>query len=272
MKKIISTALAIIITTASIYAQGLPDLKLSQKTGSSDLLSFGSSTSKNLFMDKAFQLKKRKTVSSYFGAGYAFIIYTASEMNKAYPVLDFSSGDFLSEINLFYGFAVAQAVTFELEPSILFTRNTRVIHIALNEPINGFTWVHPSSLSMLAFPLTVNVRFFPLFASKNFGRLFFVGAGGGAVWLREEYDNYYNNNPGGIFYNETYMFRTESTSQWQPLFRILTGFTGTGGAFGFGGELRYNFVPLKQTNEPFATRYAPNFNSVDISLRFYFSL
>jgi hypothetical protein len=272
MKRIISTALAMVFVAASLYAQGLPELKLSDKMSSSKMLSFNNSLSKQLLMDKALQFKKRKVVSSYFGAGYAFIIYTASEMNKAYPVLDFSSGDFLSEINLFYGFAVAQAVTFELEPSILFTRNTRVIHIALNEPVNGFTWVHPSSLSMLAFPLTVNVRFFPMFKSKNFGRLFFVGAGAGAVWLREEYDNYYNNNPGGIFFGESYLFRTESTSQWAPLFRILTGFTGTGGAFGFGGELRYNFVPLKQTNEPFATRYAPNYNSVDISLRFYFSL
>jgi hypothetical protein len=272
MNRIISTALTIVFVTASICAQGLPDLKLSEKKSPFNSLNYNSSTPKQLLMDKALQLKKRKTVSSYFGAGYAFIIYTASDMNKAYPVLDFSSGDFLSEINLFYGFAVAQAVTFELEPSILFTRNARVIHIALNEPINGFTWVHPSSLSMLAFPLTVNARFFPLFKSKNFGRLFFVGAGAGAVWLREEYDNYYNNNPGGIFYNENFMFRTESTSQWAPLFRIMTGFTGTGGAFGFGGELRYNFVPLKQSNEPFVTRYAPNFNSVDLSLRFYFSL
>jgi len=124
---------------------------------------------------------------------------------------------------------------------------------------------------MLAFPLAVNARFFPLYKLKTFGRLFFVGAGAGTIWIREEYDNIYNNEPGGVYYYSDY-YRTESTSQWAPLFRIMTGFTGTGGAFGFGGELRYNFVPLKQSNEPFATRYAPNYNSVDLSLRFYFSL
>jgi hypothetical protein len=270
MKRIISTALAMVFVTASIYAQGLPDLKLWDKTSPSNYFNFSNGTQKQLLMDKALQLKKRKIVSSYFGAGYAFIVYTASDMNKAYPVLDFSSGDFLSEINLFYGFAVAQAVTFELEPSILFTRNNRVVDRPLNELVNGNAWVHSSSMSMLAFPLAVNVRFFPLYKLNTFGRLFFVGGGAGAVWVREEYENFYNNSSAGFYYGD--YFRTESTSQWAPLFRIMTGFTGTGGAFGFGGELRYNFVPLKQTNEPFATRYAPNYNSVDLSLRFYFSL
>jgi hypothetical protein len=275
MKKIIPMVLVTTLLTVSLYSQELPALKFSGRTNSFNSLNFNkSSISKQFLFDKSLQLKTRKTVTSYFGAGYAFIIFTASDMNKAYPVLDFNSGDFLSEINLFYGFSVAKAVTFELEPSILFTRNNRVVNIELKEPKviggNTYTWVHPTTLSMLAFPLTVNARFFPLYKLKTFGRLFFVGAGAGAVWIREEYDNFYNNDPSGYYIYGA--GSTESTSQWAPLFRIMTGFTGTGGAFGFGGELRYNFVPLKQTSEPFATRYAPNFNSVDISLRFYFSL
>jgi hypothetical protein len=57
------------------------------------------------------------------------------------------------------------------------------------------------------------------------------------------------------------------------MFRGMIGFTGTGGQFGFGGELRYNHVPLtKETSVPFATRHASNASSVDITLRFYFSL
>jgi hypothetical protein len=273
MKKIIPIVLVFALVTGCLYSQELPAFKLSGRTNFLTSSNYNkSSLSKQSLFDKSLQLKTRKTVTSYFGAGYAFIIFTASYMNKAYPVLDFSSGDFLSEINLFYGFAVAKAVTFEIEPSILFTRNNRNLTIELGEPINGYRYVHPTSLSMLAFPLAVNVRFFPLYQLKTFGRLFFVGGGAGAVWTREEYDNYYNNNPSGFYYNENYMFATESTSQWSPLFRIMAGFTGTGGAFGFGGELRYNFVPLKQSNEPFVTRYAPNYNSVDLSLRFYFSL
>jgi hypothetical protein len=273
MKKIIPLVLIFTLVTGCLYSQELPSLNLSGRTDIHNSLKYNrASLSKKTLFDKSMQLKTRKTVTSYFGAGYAFIIFTASEMNKAYPVLDFSSGDFLSEINLFYGFAVAKAVTIEFEPSILFTRNNRNLTIILNEPVNNFHYVHPTSLSMLAFPLAVNARFFPLFKLKTFGRLFFIGAGAGAVWIREEYDNYYNDNPGGFYYNENFQFATESTSQWAPIFRLMTGFTGTGGAFGFGGELRYNFVPLTQSNEPFATRYAPNFNSVDISLRFYFSL
>ena len=270
MKRIIPIVLVFALVSGCLYSQELPSLKLSGRTNSLNSLNFNkTSSSKQSIYNKSSQII-RKTVTSYFGAGYAFIIFTASDMNKAYPVLDFSSGDFLSEINLFYGFTIAKAVTLEFEPSILFTRNNRNVTIELNEPINGYKYVHPTSLSMLAFPLAVNARFFPLYKLKTFGRLFFIGAGAGTVWIREEYDNYYNNDPGGIYYSDFY--RTESTSQWAPLFRIITGFTGTGGAFGFGGELRYNFVPLKQTNEPFATRYAPNFNSVDISLRFYYSL
>jgi hypothetical protein len=275
MKKIITIVLVFVLVTGYLYSQSLPALKLSGRTNFLNSFNYNkSSLARQSLFDKSLQLKTRKTVTSYFGAGYAFIIFTASDMNKAYPVLDFSSGDFLSEINLFYGFAVAKAVTFEFEPSILFTRNNRILNIELNKPKiiggNSYTWAHPTAMSMLAFPLTVNVRFFPLYKLKTFGRLFFVGGGAGAVWIREEYDNIYNNDPSGY-----YIFgagTTESTSQWSPLFRIMTGFTGTGGAFGFGGEIRYNFVPLKQSDEPFATRYAPNFNSVDISLRFYFSL
>lgn len=268
MNKIIAIVFLAVFIVSGIYSQDVPAAKLNGQRSGFD----GTKPVRTQLFDKELQLKPRKTVTSYFGAGYSFIIFTASDMNKAYPVLNFSSGDFLSEINLFYGFAVAKAVTIEFEPSILFTRNNRSITIQLNQPVNGYSYVHPQTLSMLAFPLALNVRFFPFFKLTNYARLFFVGAGGGTVWIREEYDNYYNNNPGGIFFNENYLYRTESTSQWAPLFRIAAGFTGTGGAFGFGGEMRYNFVPLKHANDPFVTRYAPNFNSVDLALRFYFSL
>ncbi len=221
------------------------------------------------------QIKTRKTVNTYIGAGYSFVIFTSSDMNTAYPVLDTRSGDFLSEVNLYFGFAVAKAVTFEFEPSILFTHNNRAVTIMLAQPrwIGGtyYNYAFPQTLSMLSFPLAVNVRFFPMYATKGFGRLFFIGGGLGGVWIREEYDNIYSNDPN-IYFGTSYYAVTESTSQWAPLLRIMTGFTGTGGAYGFGGEIRYNFVPLKHTDEPFVTRIASNYNSVDLSLRFYFSL
>jgi hypothetical protein len=275
MKIFLSVVLIALFISGSVFSQELHGLKLMDKKNSPGFFEKIKSGAENKsLLDKSYQLKKRKTVTSYFGAGYSFIIFTASHMNKAYPVLNFSSGDFLSEINIFYGFSIAKAVTLEFEPSILFTRNNRSIHIELKDPLviqgQQYTWAHPVTLSMLAFPLAVNVRFFPLFNRSDFIRLFFIGGGAGAVWIREEYDNYYNNNPSIIYLNDAY--RNDASSQWQPMFRVIAGFTGSGGAFGFGGELRYNIIPLTQSNEALVTRYSPNFNSVDLTLRFYFGL
>ncbi len=224
-----------------------------------------------------FQVKKRKAVNMYFGAGYSFVIFTSSQMNNLYPIFNQSAGDFLSEINLFFGFAIAKAVTLEFEPSILFTNNNKNVYYNLIPPRyvqqlgDTFSYSSTYHVSMLAFPLAVNVRFFPFFKNdKSFIRLFFIGGGSGIEWIREEYDNTYGHTPPyNYFYTGTI---TESTSQWAPIFRAMTGFTGSGGTFGFGGELRYNFVPLKTSNDPFATRQSKNFNSVDLALRFYFSL
>jgi hypothetical protein len=267
------SALIILFITCTVSAQykNDPKLKENESIYSNSYSSLNKST-----LGALVQLKKRSTVTSYVGAGYSFVIFTASDMNKGYPVFDTRSGDFLSEINLYYGFAIAKALTLEFEPSIIFTRNNRLLQIALNTPkyINNVPlyWNQPATLSMIAFPLAINARFFPLFATKGFGRLFFVGAGGGVIWIREEYDSYYTPGLAPPYYYADYLAITESTSQWAPLFRLMTGFTGTGGQFGFGGELRYNFVPLKKSDEAFLTRIAPNFNSVDLSLRFYFSL
>jgi hypothetical protein len=221
------------------------------------------------------QPKKRKAVNTYFGAGYSFVIFTDKSMNTMYPVFNQSAGDFLSEINVFFGFAIAKAVTLEIEPSVLFTNNNKLVTFILNPQKviagNSYSYANTSHASMLAFPFAVNARFFPFFKlDKSFMRLFFIGGGAGVEWIREEYDNFYSNTPG-VYYNSGVLV-TESTSQWAPLFRALIGFTGSGGMFGFGGELRFNIVPLKTTNEPFATRFASNFNSVDLALRFYFGM
>jgi hypothetical protein len=279
MKKSFTISLSLIfLLSISSYSQNPFQMRLKDKGSIYHSFSGSIYDSKTeLNKPPLLQLPTRKVVTSYFGAGYSFVIFTAQEMNTGYPVLDFQSGDFLSEINLYFGFAIAKALTLEFEPSILFTRNNRYIQINLSKPryvdTTAYYYNFPSTLSMIAFPLVINARFFPFFKTKGFGRLFFVGAGGGVVWIREEYDNNYTTTPipPTYYYYGNYPI-TESTSQWAPLLRIMTGFTGTGGQFGFGGEIRYNFVPLKRNDEPFLTRIAPNFNSVELSLRFYFSL
>ena len=280
MRFSINLLLILALFTGSLYAQQKTILKLSDShsflKSSEGLLSEQKNDPEAVFK-KNFQLKTRKTVTSYFGAGYSFMIFTNSYMSSAFPVLDTRNGSFLTNINLFFGFAIAKAVTMEISPSILFTSNNRQVDYALTpaKVINGssYNYAHTSTNGIIALPIALNVRFFPLFKQKTFARLFFIGGGVGAAWIREENDVSYNNSPNTFYYYSDPGQNGYSTSQWAPLFRALAGFTGTGGQFGFGGELSYNFIPLKQDiSQPFATRFAKDMNSVDITIRFYFSL
>ena len=270
MKKTVSLFVLVFLLISGIKAQELPSLKLKNDFGFNNNQSHKTFFSKDVKMSKL--QPKRKTVTSYYGAGYTFVIFTSAPMNEAYPVFDTRKGDFLSEINVYFGFAIAKAVTIELEPSILFTNTDRTISYYRNPPqiINGYSYDYVTAfhLGLLSFIPTVNVRFFPFFKQAGFARLIFLGAGAGGAWIREEYDYY-----GGVLGNYgQYQTYTASTSQWAPVLRLMIGATGSGGQFGFGGELRYNIIPLKQNNEAFQTRIAPNFNSVDLTLRFYFSM
>ena len=278
MKRLILFLSLFVFATGITVSQELPALKLNKKKSVFDYFKTSNSIAeRNEIYAETFQLKKRKTVNSYFGAGYSLIIFTDRELNSLYPVLDTRNGTFLTNISLFFGFAIAQAVALEFEPAILFANSSKniVTNTGIPHTTTNDTMAYSSNISLFALPISVNVRFFPFYKlSKNFTRLFFIGGGGGIVWVKEDYDNYYSPDPNlytGGYYG--YGGRSETTSQWAPLFRAMIGFTGTGGQFGFGGEVRYNIIPLKEeANSPFRTRVAPNFNSVDITLRFYFSL
>ncbi len=282
MKNFLFTILVLLFFILTVNSQYSDGLKLKNTDGLLYDNSDEISNEMKLCEDSYSQVKTRNTVNMYFGAGYSFVIFTNNIMNTGYPIIDLNSGDFLSEVNLFFGFSIAKAVTIEIEPSILFTRNNSAKELDLTSPLyfppdtSIYKYDFPSSVSMISFPIAVNVRFFPLYKNKGFTRLFFIGGGLGAVWIREEYDHVFTSVPyynGNIYYgNSNYYAYTSSTNQWAPIFRILTGFTGSGGAFGFGGEIRYSFIPLKSNSDPFKTRIAKNANSVDLALRFYFSL
>lgn len=280
MKFIFKYFLLFAVITGSLLSQQTPVLKLSNDKNSIKELTTENKPSLYEGYSKNYQLKTRKTVTSYFGAGYSFMIFTNKYMSEAFPVLDTRNGSFLTNINLFFGFAIAKAVTLEFSPSILFTSNNRQVNYSFSSPYNSgsgnsYNYGHTYTNGIIALPLVLNVRFFPMFKQKSFARLFFIGGGVGAAWIREENDVYFNNNPTSIITNtgsQEYISGI-STSQWAPVFKAMAGFTGTGGQFGFGGELSYNIIPLKQDmTVPFATRFAKDFNSVDITLRFYFSL
>ena len=282
MKLNFSVFAVLLLLCAAVYSQNTGGLKLKDSKSTIKSMVPAGEIGKNDLtnnFNRNYQLKTRKTVTSYFGAGYSFMIFTNKYMSSAFPILDTRNGTFLTNINLFFGFSIAKAVTLEFSPTILFTSNNKQVDYALNpaftEANSTYQYAHTGTNGIIALPLAINVRFFPLFKQKGFGRLFFIGGGAGAVWVREENDVVYNNLPNTYqIYGGDGIYRQGiSTSQWAPLFRVISGFTGTGGQFGFGGELSYNFIPLKQdVSQPFATRFAKDMNSVDITLRFYFSL
>lgn len=278
MRNIFTFFIAGLILGIQIYSQELPALNLKSVSDSKQsfftksLKESNSILKSKSFLETKKQIKERKVVNTYYGAGYTFVIFTSGDMNQAYPVFDTRNGDFLSEFNLFFGFAIAKAVSLEIETSILFTHNDRTITYGDRPPyVYGGTtnnYITAYQLGMFSLMPAVNVRFFPFFMkTKSFARLFFIGGGAGFGWIKEDYNFYLGQvnlyNP--FFFNAT-------TSQWAPIFRAIAGFTGSGGQFGFGGEVRLNFVPLDHTYEPFVTRHAQNYNSVDLALRFYFSL
>lgn len=273
MGKFIYTILIISAFISSSYSQFTSDWKLKDNKDRLQMLS--GKIEKNNNITNPVQIKTRKAMHMYFGAGYSFVIFTNGVMNTGYPLLDTRSGDFLSEVNLYIGIAIASALTLELEPSLLFTRNSRTDRLDLTTPVyyqgSYFNFDFPTYQGLTAFPIALNARFFPFFQQKSFIRLFFVGVGGGVVYIHENYDHNFTND--SLLYTGSYYYvPDQSTAQWAPLIRIMTGFTGTGGTFGYGGEVRFNIVPLKNNGDPFRTRIAKNFNSVDIALRFYFSL
>lgn len=275
MAKLIYIILLIIVFFSQSYSQFSQDLKLKEHKDQSGLIAGKLMNDNTGSGENVTQIKTRKAMHMYFGAGYSFVIFTNGVMNTGYPVLDTRSGDFLSEVNLYFGIAIASALTIELEPSILFTRNNRSDRLDLTTPVNysgtSYNFDYPYYQGMTAIPIVVNARFFPFFVQKSFIRLFFIGAGAGVIYVHENYDHQFTNDSVLIYGNYAYV-PDQSTGQWAPLFRLMTGFTGTGGAFGYGGEVRFNIVPLKNNGDPFRTRVAKNFNSVDIALRFYFSL
>lgn len=278
MKITLKTLLLFVIITGSVFSQQNSVLKLGGNKTSIKELALDNNPSLFTGFNKDYQLKTRKTVTSYFGAGYSFMIFTNKYMSDAFPVLDTRNGSFLTNINLFFGFAIAKAVTLEISPSILFTSNNRLVNYYFPQRYNtgsgSYLYGHTYTNGIIALPIALNVRFFPMFKQKGFARLFFIGGGVGAAWIREENDLYFNDNPNSITTSTGQEYIPGmSTSQWTPLFRIITGFTGTGGQFGFGGEVSYNILPLKQdATKPFATRFGKDMNSVDLTLRFYFSL
>nr|HMT11201.1 hypothetical protein [Ignavibacteria bacterium] len=188
MKNILMMFFLLAVLAGSVFSQQSPVLKLGEKKNALKDFNVLKNTIEKQDpvlnrLENPVQLKKRKTVTSYFGAGYSFMIFTNSFMSAAFPVLDTRNGSFLTNINLFFGFAIAKAVTLEISPSILFTSNNKQVNYYFpnryNTGSNSFLYGHTYTNGIIALPIAFNVRFFPLYKQKGFARLFFVGGGVG---------------------------------------------------------------------------------------------
>jgi hypothetical protein len=224
-------------------------------------------------------IKKSKEPKSYIGIGYSFVGFTNKIMSIGYPFLDAKSGDFVSELNFYYGYNITKALAIEIEPSISFSRNYRYEKIDLIKPyfINNefYNYDFPVRKSYSSYPLAVNLKLFPFSKSKGFGRALFIGGSAGVIFVKEEYDHRFTNNVSYVGSYDTtrdVAANISSSSQWHSLFRALIGIRVSGRIIDFGGEIRYTFIALTSNGEPFRTRIATNANSLDIALRLYYGL
>ena len=177
MAKLIYIFLLVTVFFSQTYSQFSQDFKLKEHKDQFGLIS-GKLIKDNTGSDENLtQIKTRKAMHMYFGAGYSFVIFTNGVMNTGYPVLDTRSGDFLSEVNLYFGIAIASALTIELEPSILFTRNNRSDRLDLTTPVNysgtSYNFDYPYYQGMTAFPIASECQVFSVLCSEKLYQVVF---------------------------------------------------------------------------------------------------
>jgi len=245
------------------------------------LLSLQNLDKENGKKNDEFQFARKKSGLFYFGAGYSFVFFTDNTVNNAYPAFDVISINFVGELMTFLGLRFSKYLALEIETSYMFCQNERNVAIGLNPPVTfpgndsvAYTYAHPTQLTMFAFPLLLNLKYFPFQARKNFANRLFIGAGAGYLYVHESYDNVvYTLDQSQVTYpyTEFPVVTNMTNNQWLPLFRISAGFTGSGKVIGFGAEVRFNFAPIKKTTDAFVTRTAQNFNSIDLSGKIYFN-
>lgn len=209
------------------------------------------------------QIKQRSAnITYYTGIGYKFVFLTDPSASDAYPFFQLSDGDFLKELDGFFGMTISERYTIELSPSYLFTnkQNSDGFYFEDN---NGLRFYYPVDSRLNAIPINLTFKYFPF--ARNYSsfisRLYF-GGGGGFMYINEETTNqiYTNNN------QETYIgARTYNNDFWTSNFEIMLGVSSFS-KIGFGFELNYRFVPLNVSHDkPLVTSLAGNFNSVNLS-------
>jgi|WetSurMetagenome_2_1015567.scaffolds.fasta_scaffold29314_1 hypothetical protein len=212
------------------------------------------------------QTKDREKGHYYAGVGYSLVIFTNSDVSKIYPVINLNTSSFLSEINLNAGYKFNRNVALEFNPSFVFASSNNNKGFNYNDGVNNYYYL-PNKANLFTLPLNVKMKLYP-FAKPTFSFVnnIFLGIGGGAIFINEQYDN-------GVYAQETMYqtnpikFETYSNSFWRYN-AVISGGYDYAGTIGLGFEFSYRIVPLAINGPvPVITSIASNFNSVNLSVK-----
>lgn len=215
------------------------------------------------------QVKKRSTdVSLYTGVGYKFVFLTNPQARNAYPFFQLSRGDFLKEIDGFFGLMIDDKYAVELAPAYLFTNALSSDGFFFTDN-NGRRFYLPQQTRLFALPINLRFKYFPFAKNyKSSWSKFYFGAGGGAMYTNEEITNQIYTDETRISYLGA---RTSENNFWTSNFEFLLGINSFS-KIGYGFELSYRYVPLNQSKtNPLITSLVGNFSSINFAAKIIYT-
>lgn len=213
---------------------------------------------------------KQRTVNTavYAGLGYKFVFLTNPSARNAYPFFQLSSGDFLKEIDGIFGVTINESYAVELAPAYLFTGAVSSDGFYFtNAGVTQF--YEPIQTRLFALPLNIKFKYYPF--AKNYTSTlskFYFGAGGGALYINEEVTSRIYSDENRSNYLGAVNAKSNS---WTSNYEMFVGI-GSFSKIGYGFELSYRFVPLKENKtKPLITEIVSNFNSVNLAANIIFT-
>ncbi len=215
------------------------------------------------------QIKQRSTsVSLYTGIGYKFVLLTNSQARDAYPFFQLSNGDFLKEIDGYFGAIINESYGIEFSPSYLFTNTINSKGFSFNDGTGSRFYV-PADKRLFALPLNLKFKYYPM--AKNYGSSlsrFYLGVGAGPMYINEQATNQIYSDASQLSYLGS---QTSEDSFWTSNFELMAGI-GSYSKIGYGFEISYRIVPLKASGtKPLITNIVSNFGSVNFAANIIYS-
>jgi hypothetical protein len=205
--------------------------------------------------------------TSFAGLGYSIMIFTDGDVSNTYPTFDFSRGDFLKQINIFYGMKFND-FSIEIAPAFIFTNTQSSDGFYYTETNGSRRFYYPQESRLFAAPINLKAKYYPFTSSVSAVSNIYFGAGAGMMYIKEEYRNLVYTDESRLVFLGT---NNAKNSFWKPNFEAVIGI-GSFSKFAYGFEVGYRFVPLDQKRDhPLITSLAGNFNSVNLSANVIFT-